>query len=139
MLIGGRCLGRGIIKSKRNYYIEVQLKLSQYTNNQLLFTGLALSIVIGVVSGIATDSYFLFGLPAIFLGAFIVIVDFRKIFYLLLVCLPLSTELELSGGFGTDFPSELLTVLLTGVFLLFALQKGRQLNTAFLKLSLIHI
>lgn len=111
----------------------MQLKLSQYTHIQLLFTGLALSIVIGVVSGIATDSYFLFGLPAVFLGAFIIIVDFRKIFYLLLICLPLSTEIELPGGFGTDFPSELLTILLTGVFLLFVLQKGKQLNVAFVR------
>ncbi len=112
---------------------KVKLKLSQYTNNQLLFAGLALSIVVGVVSGIATDSYFLFGLPAIFLGAFITIVDFRKIFYLLLFCLPLSTEIELPGGFGTDFPSELLTVLLAGIFLLFVIQKGRQLNSAFVR------
>jgi len=117
---------------------------NNWSNTQLLFLGLLLSMLIGVVGGLLTDTLVLFALPAVFLLAYITIVDFRKVFYLLLVMLPLSTEVELPGGFATDLPSEPLMLLLTGVFMLYALYKGRQLNIAFLKhpltlLLLLHI
>jgi len=97
-----------------------------------------------VVGGILTDTLVLFALPAVFILAYITIVDFRKVFYLLLIALPLSTEVELPGGFGTDLPSEPLMLLLTGVFLVYGLYNGRRLNTAFLKhpltlLLLLHV
>ncbi len=49
------------------------------------------------------------------------LLDFRKIYYLLLFSIPFSIEMTLPGGFGTDFPSEPLMLLLTGLSLLFFL------------------
>ena len=120
------------------------LKIERWDSTQILFAGLVLSLLVGIVGGILTEIYALFGLPILFLGAFLVIVDFRKVFYLLLISLPLSTEVELPGGFGTDLPSELLTVLLMGVFWVYALRHGKSFTIAFLKhpltlLLLLHL
>src|SRR6478735_4181138 len=46
------------------------------------------------------------------------IVKPEKLFWLLLIVLPLSTELNLTPQLGFDFPDELLLVLLTAVVLL---------------------
>ena len=83
--------------------------------------------------GMITEEYILFGLPALYLGIYLAIVDFRKIFYLLLASIPLSTELELPGGFSTDFPGELLLIGLMGLYGLYFLRNGRQLGSHFFK------
>ena len=51
--------------------------------------------------------------------AYLCVVDFRKVFFLLLFSLPFSMETELPGGFSTDLPSEPLVLILLGVYLLF--------------------
>jgi len=53
------------------------------------------------------------------LVAYLCVVDFRKVFFLLLFSLPFSMEIELPGGFSTDLPSEPLVLILLGVYLLF--------------------
>ncbi|MEM9850007.1 MAG: O-antigen ligase family protein, partial [Bacteroidota bacterium] len=80
----------------------------------LLFT------VVTVVASwlaIATELYFLAALPILAIIIGISISDYRKIFYLLLICIPLSTELVLPNGFGTDLPTEPLIIGLMGIFL----------------------
>ena len=104
---------------------------NQLSTTQILFIGLVGSIIIGIIGGIATDIYFLFGLPALYLGIYLAIVDFRKIFYLLLASIPLSTELNLPGGFGTDFPSELLVIGLMGLYFLYVIKNGQRLSSRF--------
>ena len=109
-----------------------------------LVMGLVGTIIAGILLGILTETYVLFGLPALYIGAYIAIVDFRKIFYLLLATIPLSTEVTLPGGFGTDFPSELLVIVLMGIYLLYLLKNGARLNSHFFKhpitlLLILHI
>ena len=72
-------------------------------------------------------------LPAGLLLLWLAIVDFRKVFFLLLGCIPISMEANLPGGFGTDLPSEPLMWLLTLVGLLWFLQNGRQVDARFLR------
>ncbi len=98
-----------------------------------LFMGLVGTILVGILLGITTEIYVLFGLPVVYLGAYLAIVDFRKIFYLLLATIPLSTEVNLPGGFGTDFPSELLVIVLMGIYILYLLKNGTRLNSHFFK------
>ena len=52
-------------------------------------------------------------LPFGILIAYLCIVDFRKVFFLLLFSLPFSMETELPGGFSTDLPSEPLVLILS--------------------------
>ena len=94
--------------------------------------------------GIFTEEYILFGLPAVYLGIYLALVDFQKIFYLLLASIPLSTELILPGGLGTDFPAELFLIGLMLIYFLYFLKNGWQLGSHFFKhpitiLLLMHI
>ncbi|MEL6718897.1 MAG: O-antigen ligase family protein, partial [Bacteroidota bacterium] len=83
--------------------------------------------------GLISEQYYLLGLPLIFMLVFISLTDYRKIFYLLLICIPLSTELVLPNGFGTDLPTEPLTIGLMGLFLLTWLKKPQVIDIQFFK------
>jgi len=74
--------------------------------------------MLSIWSGLISEQYYLLGIPAVLLLIFVSLADYRKIFYLLLVCIPLSTELVLPNGFGTDLPTEPLTIGLMGIFLI---------------------
>jgi O-antigen ligase len=88
----------------------------------LLFGVFALVLLCSVFGAVYTGMYFLAGFPAVLLLAYLAVVDFRKIYYLLLFSIPLSTEVILPNGFGTDLPTEPLTV---GLMLLFVLYWSR--------------
>ncbi|MFK7933004.1 MAG: O-antigen ligase family protein [Saprospiraceae bacterium] len=101
--------------------------------SQLLFNALALLTLLSIFLGIASEMYFLAGLPAAIIVAYLAIVDFRKLFFLLLVCVPLSTEIVLPNGFGTDLPTEPLMVGLMLIYFLYVLKNGAQLSARFLR------
>ncbi|MEM9990211.1 MAG: O-antigen ligase family protein [Bacteroidota bacterium] len=96
----------------------------------LAFGGLC---IISIFAALLTEWYLLCVLPAVFLLVYWTILDYEKIFYLLLACLPLSTELYFSNGIGTDFPSEPLMIGLMGVYVLYVLRHAQRLDYAFLK------
>ncbi len=88
-----------------------------------LFSGFAAIVVLSLFSAAASGYYVLAGLPALVLFAWFCLLDFRKIYYLLLFCLPLSTEVYLPGGLGTDLPTEPIMVVLMLVLGAFVLQR----------------
>ncbi len=101
-------------------------------------------VILSVLAAIATELYFLVAIPGFLLLMYVSIVDFKKIFFLLLLLLPLSTELNLPGGFGTDFPSEPLMLGLTLVYFIYVLQNGKTMSAGFLRhpltlIFLIHL
>jgi O-antigen ligase len=58
------------------------------------------------------EQYLLLALPLLFVGALVVLTDYRWLYYLLLVSLPFSLELSLPGGFSLFFPTEPLMLVL---------------------------
>lgn len=109
-----------------------------------VFQAFGLLILTSIFVGIATEYYFLAGLPAFAIFAYIAIVDFRKLFFLLLGLLPFSTEVSLPGGFGTDLPSEPLMVSLMCFYFAYLLKNIKTINASFLKhpisvLLLLHL
>lgn len=80
-------------------------------------------ITLSVIGAVVSDFYLLMGLPLFFLLIFLTVVDFKKIYFLLLFCIPLSTEFYLPNGLGTDLPTEPLMIGLTLVYLLYFLSK----------------
>ena len=98
-----------------------------------LFGVFAAVLLLSIFTGIATGWYFLALLPALLLIIFLGIVDLRAVFFLLLFCIPLSTEVYLPNGFGTDLPTEPLMVALMAAYLLFLLKNGRQLDGRFFR------
>jgi O-antigen ligase len=73
----------------------------------------AFSLLLAVGLGAYYEQPLVLGIPCALILLWLAIHDLRKVFYLMLACIPLSTEIELPGGLGTDFPSEPLMWLLT--------------------------
>ncbi len=96
-------------------------------------------VLLSVFAAAASGYYFLAALPAVFIGGYLALVDFKPIYWLLIVCIPFSTEIQLPGGFGTDLPTEPLIVGLMVLFGLFVLSNLKSLSTDLLRhpLSLI--
>jgi O-antigen ligase len=99
---------------------------------QQLFKGYAIIVLLSVLLGIATEIYALFGIPLLLCFAYVAMLDFRMVFYLLMFCIPLSMEVFLPGGFGTDLPGEPLILSLLLLYLLYLLRFPEQINGAFL-------
>ena len=98
-----------------------------------MFWGFALITILSLFLGIVTEFYVLAGLPALVLLGYLTVVDFRKIFFLLIATLPLSTEIYLPNGFGTDLPAEPLMVLMMGVFFLYTFKNLNKIDGAFFR------
>lgn len=73
----------------------------------------ALVLLLCLLGGIALESPLLAAVPVGLLVVWMAIVDYKALFFLMMACIPLSTEVELPGGFGTDLFSEPLMWLLT--------------------------
>ena len=101
---------------------------------QRFFLAYAALMMLSLFTGIAGSWYFLAALPAVVLIAYLTIVDVRAVFTLLLICIPLSTELQLPNGLGLDLPTEPLMVGLMLVSLLLLIRRGPKLD----KSPLIH-
>lgn len=63
----------------------------------------------------------------------------EKIFWLLFITLPLSTELNITPSLGIDFPDELLLMLLTGIFCLSIIFRPKLFPIAVLKHPLFFV
>jgi O-antigen ligase len=97
-------------------------------DNQRLITLFAAVSVLSVLIAVIAKQVFVAAVPVILLFAYLTIVDYRSIFYLLLGCIPLSFEYQFPNGFGTDLPTEPLIVLLMGIYFLIILQKNNDLG-----------
>ncbi len=94
--------------------------------------------------GLATDSLYLLGVPALLLVGYWALVDVKNIFWLLMFSIPLSVEVPLSTSLATDLPTEPLMVALMGISFIWFLKNGLSLRIHFLKhpmtlLILLHL
>lgn len=85
-----------------------------------LYTGYAALVLLCIGAAAATGQWWVAGLPAVCWVAGIAVADFRPLFWLMLIMIPLGTEIMLPGGIGTDLPTEPLAVGLTGLLFLHA-------------------
>ena len=85
-----------------------------------LYIAYAAVVLLCLGAGIGSGHYWIAGLPILIWALWQAVVDFRPFFWLLLIMIPLGTEIELPGGFGTDLPTEPIAVGLTAWLLLHA-------------------
>ena len=82
-----------------------------------IYVGYAAAVLLSVGVAIASGTYWVAGLPVLLWVVAQAVIDFRPLFWLLLVMIPLGTEVNLPGGIGTDLPTEPLAVGLTGLLI----------------------
>ncbi|MBK9487615.1 MAG: hypothetical protein IPO07_01635 [Haliscomenobacter sp.] len=93
---------------------QLMQQLRKTSELQVLFWGLALITLLSIWAGVALNFIYLAGLPLLVLAIYWTMMDIRTIYFLLMACIPLSTEVVLPNGFGTDLPDEALII---GLFL----------------------
>ncbi len=101
--------------------------------NLAMFKGFAAIILLSLFVGIAFNAWYLAGVPAFLLLVYMTIIDFRKIFFLLIICIPLSTEFYFPNGLATDLPTEPLMIGLMGVYGIYVLRNGREMDSSFIR------
>ena len=70
--------------------------------------------------------------PVAFLITCQLIIDFRPVFYLLLLVTPGALEYHFESGFSTDIPTEPLEIVLMFTFIFLVILKGELLQRKFL-------
>jgi len=106
---------------------------TSWSETEWLFGGFGLLVLGSIFGAVGLNFWPLAGLPALALIIYVGIVDFKQLFWLLIACLPVSTEIVLPNGFGTDLPTEPLMIGLTGITMLFAIQRSTQLSGDYLR------
>ena len=71
---------------------------------KFLLTSFCALTVVSLIVGIAGYWYFLAAIPPALLLAYVAVVDFKKIFFLLFAMLPFTVEVWLPNGTVTDVP-----------------------------------
>ncbi len=87
-------------------------KYIQAIQPQHIFITFGVLTLTSIAGAIALDNFFILILPFFATLLLATLVDFKLIFISLFLLLPISMEMSLPGGIGTDFPSELLMVFL---------------------------
>ena len=106
--------------------------LNKIKNNDLYWAFLVLSFF-SIFGAVLLKTPALMALPLVIVGAYFILLDFRRLFYLLILTIPLSTEMSIGGGVGIDFPSEPIMLTVTGLFLFVFILKPHLIDLQFLK------
>lgn len=101
-------------------------------NEKRLFWLSGLLSVVFFAIGIYSEHNFYYSIPFILLFIALVFLNFRAIFFLMLIILPLSVEMNI-GSFGTDLPSEPIVLILTICTLLYLMMNRTILNNSSFK------
>lgn len=107
---------------------QLAKRLQILDQTHLLVLAFGLLALLSIFSALASGFYFLVGVPIVLLVVYVALVDFSKLFYLLLFCLPLSTEVVLPGGFGTDLPTEPLMIGLMLITFIYFIRREHQVE-----------
>ncbi len=102
----------------------MRLHIGQDDLRVFFFTGFAAITLLSLLAALIADYWPLALLPAAPLLIYLLLVDPRLVFLILFACVPISTEVYLPNGFGTDLPTEPLMVILTGAGFLYFLRHG---------------
>lgn len=105
---------------------NIALSKEDALSERLFWFFAALSLV-SIFAALLTDVLYLMGVPFAVIFFYLVVVDFRFIYYLLMFFVPLSIEVNI-GSLGTDLPTEPLVV---GLMLVFFIQVIAKKNDNF--------
>lgn len=108
-----------------------QLAIRKYSYN--LFVGYAFCIVSSVMGAIFFETPIPLLFPALIAFVFQLLIDYEKIYFLLFLSIPVSTEVFLTDHLATDLPTEPLIVGLMVIYFLILLTKPLSFDRKFIK------
>src|SRR4051812_44150406 len=103
-----------------------------------LFWLTGLASVAFFIAGIYLESPLYFIVPFVLLFGLLSLFNFRLIFFIMLLVLPVSVEAYI-GSFGTDLPSEPIIIILAGCTLLYLIFYRYELDSISFKHSIFTI
>lgn len=112
---------------------KIRAAITELSTSQLIFSVFAVIMIGSLLGAVIFNQPLFVALPIGLLLLFLIIKDFKQVWFLLLFLLPFSVEVNLPGGFGTDLPNEPLMVLLTPVYLLYCIHNSKRLKGDFLR------
>jgi len=86
-------------------------------------------LILCVILASVVESFVVYTIPLFCLLAAWIIYQPKILYLFLFMVLPFSTELELPGGLGLDFPTELILIVITAVGLLLGLSKSKEISS----------
>lgn len=108
---------------------SVGIKQNTASRNLFILLGvLALGLIL---TAVYTENLILLVAPFALLVGALLLFDYKKIYYLLFLCLPVSTEYYFPNGLATDLPTEPIMWLLLGAFVLYLLLHGKRTSKNF--------
>ena len=96
-----------------------------------LFIAIGLIVLASVGAAVYLDEMMILTLPLLLILLLATVADFKMVFLGIFCLLPISAELELPGGLGTDFPSEPFMVYLMLCLILYILGNPRKIDYKF--------
>jgi O-antigen ligase len=105
--------------------------LNRISEKQLLYTGSAI-MLLSVFTAVLANEPLLCLAPIAFLLACQLIIDFRPVFFLLLLVTPVAMEYHFDSGFSTDLPTEPLEITLMFTFIFYVLLRRENIDQRFL-------
>lgn len=119
-----------------------QLAIRKYSYH--LFAGYAFCIVSSVMGAIFFETPLPLLFPAVIAFVFQVLIDYEKIYFLLFLSIPVSTEVFLTDHLATDLPTEPLIVGLMLIYFLIVLTKPLSFDKNYIRhplslLILLHV
>jgi O-antigen ligase len=96
-----------------------------------LFAVYAALILGALWSAIYFEVWWAIAIPLGFLLVWVAAVDYHRIFFLLMASIPVSMEVTLPGGLGTDLPSEPLMWLLTLIGTVWCIRHYQEISPAY--------
>lgn len=112
--------------------------------DNLIFVLASVITILSCLAAVYFKLYYAFLIPLGLLFSYFCIADFKKIYYLLLLLLPLTAEVSLPNGLAIDLPAEPIMIVLMTIFFFYLItQKLKKQYIAFVKhplaqLVLIH-
>ena len=106
-------------------------QLDQPVERTIIWTAIALFIVT-VFAGILTEEPLFFAAPVAFLIAYQLVINYKVIFYILLIVTPPAVEYYSDSGFSTTLPTEPLMIILMFTFIFIVSMKKEIVSRKFL-------
>lgn len=103
------------------------IKSAHRSQQDILFYVMAAITMLSIFSSVLFQSIFPILVPLLFIGLYVLVVDTKFVYFLLLGLVCIGTEIELSGGLSTDLPNEPLMWVMTACYFLFLVAFPRKI------------